>query len=817
MWKNYLKIAFRNLFKEKLNSFINLFNLSVAITVVLLIFLFVKDEWSFDHFHSKSDRIYRNWVKEHYQGEVFFNTVTPFILGEELKENLPEVESVVQYLTQTNVVRKGTFKDQETIHLATPSLLEVFDFSLLKGEPDQVLDSPNKVVLSPEIAQKYFGDADPTGESLDLQLGGEWRQFQVSGIIKPAPQHSSIQYDMLIAFENVKQLFRPGALVSWTTVYPETYVLLRPGTDLASLSAKTASLIDSKVTESYAPGEYIVGYQPLTDIHLNNEIPVGIVAVSDWRYPYILGAIGLLILLLAGINYVSLSVGQSLTRAREVGVRKVNGANRMQLMVQFWSETIFLTVLAVFIGFMLTNVVLPYFNQLAGKSLVLEIDFSIFLFIVLLTIVLGLAAGLYPALVLSGFSPLKTLYGKVNKLGTSKHFLLRTLVGFQFVLSVGLIICTYIMQEQMQYLQNKNLGFDKDQLISIPYLATPTAEKGLISLYKEGYKKGQLLQNELADEREVLGFAISSHTFGTPGWVQVGYTDEAIDKYRGFYLLATDYNFLPVMEVGMKQGRHFSEETATDIQGGVIVNETMAKTFGWEDYLDTPLPPPFEGFRLIGITEDFNFSSLREEVQPLLMTLDPLAIIGLMSDMNYGDLPLPKYTLKLEGGNIPYTLGKIEQAWRKLAPDQPFQFSFIDEAINAQYRSEQSLSSILSFATLLAIVIAALGLFGIASITAARRTKEIGIRKVLGASVLDIVLMLNRHLTGLVVVATLIAAPLSWLIMRSWLKDFAFQVGINPITFVIAGLLALAIAWVAVSFQAFRAGMASPVDSLRSE
>jgi len=817
MFKNYLKLTIRHLFREKLYSVINIVGLSLGAAVAILLFLFVKNEWSYDTFHADHEQLYRVWVREYVEGEEYFNTRTPFILGTELADNFPEVEKLVQFFNGNNLVRQGTFLEQEPTLVASPSFLEVFNFPLKAGLPAAALDEPTDVVLTEEMAMKYFGEAAPIGETIDIQMGGDWQQFQVSGIIEAPPPNSSIDYHILLPLALVDQLVSQRAQTSWTIVLSSTYVRLKEGTDPAALRAKVERHLLPLVPEGYGPGEYQVGFQPLADIHLNNGFPPAYAAVSDWRYPYIMGVIGLLVLLLAGINYVTLAVGRSVARAKEVGVRKVTGATRAQLMRQFWSEALLVAAFSVSIGVLLAELALPAFNQLADQRLVIEYNASTGLILAGLVLLIGLVAGAYPALVLSGFSPIRTLRGTVSKLGRDKHLVLRGLVGAQFVLSVGLIICTLVIREQMQYLQNKNLGYHESQQLILPYNDRPSNEKGLRDIYQEGVQKAELLEQELAGVKGVVSLTASSHTFGTPGWTQVDYRDPATNQVREFSLLGMDEQFIPNMDIQLTAGRNFSRDIGTDAEKGVIINETFARRFGWEPYIDQPLPPPFDGYRLVGITEDFNYASLHTAVEPLMMVMDFFPIIRIISNVSYGDMPSPKITIRLDSEDLSGTVQQIKEAWADVAPNQPFNFDFVDDALQAQYQSEQRLRKIVSAATLLAILIAALGLFGIATLTTARRTKEIGVRKVFGATELDIVLLLNRSFTWLVLGATLLAAPLSWYLMQQWLSDFEYQAGISPLLIAAAGVTALLIAWLAVSYQSFRAARRNPVEALRYE
>ncbi len=813
MIRNYITTALRNLRKGRIYSFINLAGLSIGTAVFILLALFVRDEWTFDKFHQNTDRIYRAWVKEHYQGELFFNTVTPYILGQELRDNFPEIEQVARYTTMSSQVKKGNFSEAELVHVVEPQFLKVFDFPLIRGKIDQALDGVHQVVITEEMGQKYFGDPYPIGQTMTIQMGGEWTEFKVSGVIEKAPSNSSIQYSLLIPFENTKTFMSEQGRASWTNVNVETYLMLNESISSKEMAAKVAPFVDEKVAKSYKPGEYIVGFQPLTDIHLNNDYPLGFVQVSDSRYPYILGGVALLILALACINFTTLAVGRSVTRAKEVGVRKATGATRQQLMMQFWSEAIVTAGIAVVIGILIAEAALPFFNSLADKQLAIAFSPQMVMAGLGLILLTGLLSGLYPALVLSGFSPIQTLRGAISKMGNDKHVVLRGLVGFQFVLSILLIICTMVMVQQMRFLQNKNLGYDQDQVVVVPYNRSGV---GLIQLAEEGQQVTDRLRNELSGKPGFMDVARSVHQFGTAGWLSIGYTEEATDQFRSFFLNGMDGHFLGLMDIQLKAGRPFSKEMGAD-SNAVVINEAYAQAFGLENPVGQPLQKPFESFTVIGMAPDFNFESLHNEVQPLCMAIDPVGLLQIASDASSEDGLNPKISVKISGENIPAALSTLRLAWQKVAPEQPFSYTFLDENIGRQYQAESRLSQIISIATGLAIFIACLGLFGIATLTIAQRLKEIGVRKVLGASTGDIVFLLNKNFTVMVLIATVVALPLAWYAMSSWLDDFAYRISVSPWMMGLGGVVALLLTWVTVGWQTFRAAMGNPVKSLRSE
>ena len=812
MLKNYFKIAWRNLVKDKLFSFINLTGLSIGTAVVILIMLFVKNEWSYDQFHTHSDRIYRTWVKEHFKDQLIFNTVTPLMLGSELTNNFPEIQAATRYMNANSLVKRASFVEEEVVHYVDPDFFKIFEFSLIKGKKDKVLSNLHQAVITEEIGQKYFGDITPVGQTLSMQVGGEWTDFLISGIIEEAPNNSSIQYQILIPFESIIALSGSNANECWTCVYGETYVLIDPKSNVEDLAAKIAPFIDEKVKEDYSAGKYIIGLQALNDIHLNNDIPVGVVPVSDARYPYILASVALLILLLACINFMTLSVGRSMRRAKEVGVRKVTGATKWQLRTQFWSEAILTAMIALVLGVLLARIFLPFFNVLADKQMVLDINLSNLSFFIGLALLIGILSGIYPSLVLSRFSPIQAIKGVLVSSGNDRHLVLKWLVGFQFVLSVFLIICTFGMQKQMHYLQNKNLGFSGEQTIVVPFVSSG---QRLSDTWQSALQVQERLKNELLGKgvREVL---TSSHTFGTQGWLQVGYTDKETNKFRQFNTQQIDFDYLDAMQIELTDGRNFLKESGTD-KKAAIINESFAKAWQLDNPVGAYLPKPFMDYQIIGVAKDFHFGSLHTPIDPLVMVTDFIPLFQAAPDLNWLDTPDPKFSFKVDGENLTATLGNIQRAWKNATTEKAFNYTFLDENIKRQYLSETKLSQIFNLATILAILIACLGLFGIATLAIANRAKEIGIRKILGASTLNIVFLLNKNFTILVIAATIIATPIARYFMNQWLEDFAYRTDIQWWVFLLAGLSAVGIAFLTVSFQSLKAAITNPVNSIKSE
>ena len=810
MIRNYLTVAIRNLRRGRIYSAINLLGLAIGTAACLLIILFVMDEYSFDRFHDRADDIYRVWVKEHYQGDIFFNTVTPFVLGRTLRDNVPDLEDVMRYLTINSNARQASLTDQETVHLAEPNFFYFFDFEVLHGSKANFLNEPHSVVLTESASKKYFGTGVPLGKSLALQIGGEWTDFEVTGIVVDPPANASHQFNIVIPYENVKTFTSEGGRNSWTVVFPETYVMLGADTDLVALQEKITSLVDEKVADIYQPGEYEVGLQPLVDIHLNAEMPQGVVTVSDRKYPQILSLIALLILILACINFTSLAIGRSVTRAKEVAMRKVSGAGRQQVMMQFWTESIMTAFFAMLVGVLLTTVLLPSFNLLTGKSLVLTFSMKYLVVVLGLAGITGLIAGFYPSLILSRLTPLSALNSQAkNK--TSKHSILRWLVGTQYFLSIILIVATLVMQDQIQFLQNKNLGFDQEQIVVVPY---QVSGQRLSQMWTEVQRIETRLRSDLNGRSDIKDIVTSSHTIGTPGWMQLGFNDQEADRFRHFMAQQISANYLSVMDIDVKEGRGFLNEEGSD-RKAAIINEAMVREFQIEDPIGKTLPGPFSEYQIVGLTDDFQYASLHNLVEPLVMVKDYIPLFQAAPDMVSRDGPNPKFSFKVHSSDMASTLNALRSSWMEVTPNVPFNYTFLDDNINQQYLTEARLGKIVGLSTVLAMIIAGLGLFAIALLTTVQRKKEIGVRKVLGASTWNIVLLLSKHFSLIVVVSSILAIPVGWWIMSKWLDDFAYGITLGPSIFILAALVAIILAWVSVGTQTVLAAQRNPVESIR--
>jgi len=816
MLRNYFKTAIRSLWHTKLHAAINVFGLSVGVLCCTLIALFVKDEWTFDTFHEKAGRIFRVWVREDWgPNQQFTNTVTPFPLGPALRDNFQEVEQQVRINKIGTQVKVGDHHFSEFLTFGGQNFFDVFDFNISMGNRE-VLKSANTIVINAFTAHKYFGTDSPIGKIISIQLGEGFEDFVVGAVVTNLPHNSSIRFALLISDLNYQKLYSAELINNdWFDVTPETYMLLREGVDPKVLERKFPSvLITAMGKEDYEKSKYTAGLQPITSIHLGTDLPVGIADVSDPKYSYILSAIALLVLVVACINFVTLAVGRSAQRAKEVGIRKVAGAYRQQLMLQFTGEAIILTAMAIVLGVAMSVIALPLFNDLSGKGLTMRPDFFLFATACALLIVIGIMAGSYPAFVLSGIRPIATLKGYVGT-GNSKQGLRKVLVGVQLVLSIFLISSTLIMRRQLDFLRHKNLGFDKEQLLVVPVIAPRGAR--LVDRIISGFERAEIFKTELARIADIASVGGSSYDFGTGDWTNVGYTDDQ-GNYRTFNVNFVDDDYIPTLRMELISGRNFSDAVPGDAKRAVIINEAFAKEYEWTDPIGKILPgKKFPGHEVIGVVKDFNYESLYRKVAPLMLTMNPMVPLAGAENVNMGFPPIPKLMIRLKAGSAMEALEKIEAVWQKLTGGEEFSFTFVDEALDRQYRTDQNLGRIVTIATSLALLMGGLGLYALATLAMQNRTKEISIRKVLGATEKSLLALLYSDYLFLVSVSLVLSIPLTWYLMREWLQSFEYRIAVGWEAFALSGVLSLIIMALAVGHQAIKIAWSRPAETLKYE
>lgn len=816
MTRNNFKIAARVLWQQKTNTALNISSIAIGLACFLMISLYLRQETSFDAFHENGDRIYRVWAKEDYgEGQVFFYSNSAQPLAPALEANIPEVENTVQYDFSSFLVGEGEGRLNERIAVASPNFFDVFSFSIVRGNQVKPLVTDDAIVLSERYAVKYFGKDEPIGKTLMLQIGDQQRAYTVSAVMENSPKNSGFQFDMMVSNARKELFYSRGALTAWFNIAAETYVLLKEGTSAAAVEAKFPAMIKTVLGDEVAEGEYQLGMQSLASIHLDTTIPVGILPVGNPKYVYVLGTIGLLVLIMACVNYTTLSTGQSIKRAKEVGVRKVVGANRNGLMWHFLSESILISGLAMAVGVLISYLLMPIFNSLAETQLVMPFDLSSIGLYVLIAFSVGLFTGIYPAFVLSKLKLISVLRGG-GQSGVGGSWFRKSLVVFQLLLTVFLITGTLIMQKQMNFLQNSDLGYDREAIVSVNLYGSPDA-RGMVARINSAFENAKLLKAELALNPQVDDIGVGNHVFGTAGWTVGGFEDKQ-GQFKQFTLLVTDPYYLSSFNIDIVEGRDFDSALEVDKREGIILNQAAADYFGLEEPLGKKLPgDDFGNHIIIGVTENFNFESLRTEVGPLVIVQNADLIMQGISDISVDSNPLPKLVFKYKGNYLGEVQNILDEAWSKTFQNEELQFDFVDERLRLQYQSEARVNKIVSIATVISILIAAFGLLGLTILVVNTRVKEIGIRKVLGASPSKIFMLLLRTFSMQLILAILLSVPLTYFLMSDWLDDFAYKVSISVREFGLSGVLAVFITLVVISYHAIKASRSNPIKAIRSD
>jgi putative ABC transport system permease protein len=793
MFRNCFKVTLRNLLKYKTYSVINILGLTLGLFSSIVIVLFVRDELRYDTFHRNADRIYRVVTEAQNAGGTFSQlakVAAPW--GPMLERELPEVEAFVRFRSvRRTLLQNGdnTFLESGGLY-ADPQVFEIFSFEFFDGDPATALTRPDGIVLTESLARKLFGEQPALGEQVTL----DGRQnFIVNAVLADVPKNSHFHFDFLLPYE-VHARTHSEWQTNWGMFNYHVYVLLAPGADARAIENKIAGLLAKHVNAEWA-GEFRPHLQSLTTIHLRSNLSGEFQANGNIAHVYILSTIAALVLLVACINFMNLATARASTRAKEVGIRKVIGAGRRHLIVQFIGEAWLISFIALLAGLGLVELSLPFFNEMLNKDLALDLLREPDLLGILVAVVFftGIVAGSYPAFFLSQFLPAKILKGEdvVSARGVK---LRRTLVVAQFAASAILLVSAFTIYRQLQFVTERNPGFNREQVIAIPI------DDRNLRWDLEGVRA------RLANTPGVIDAAITSGELTEGDWaVSVGYEGPAGKVEETFRMLSVTHNFADLMEIGIVSGRNFSPSYPTDAERAVVVNEKAAVLLGGFSAVgkSVALEEYSRECQIVGVVRDFNFRSLREEIGPMILFVAP-------EKYNY-------FYVRLQAGNPANAIAKLKASWQALSPTFPFTFTFLDEQLERLYGGEQRLGKTVGYFTALAMVVACIGLFGLTSFAAARRKKEIGIRKVLGASVPEIMAMLSKELSGLVILANLIAWPLAWLAMNIWLQDFAYRVEIGWWTFALAGGLALFVATLTVSAQAMRAALANPVDSLRYE
>jgi len=790
MLKNYFKIAWRNLIKNKAHSFINIAGLSAGLACSLLIFLWVQNELDIDAFHKNRERLFKVYEREYYKDHIDGNYDTPGPLAEELKRKIPEVEDAV--MMQDENKQKTLQAGDKILKVegtgASAGLFSIFSYPLLQGTPATALSSTDNIAISEKTADVFFGSPDKAMNKI-IRFDNR-RDFKVTAVYENLPASASRTFDYVISWAALLQ-DRPW-LKEWTNSGPLTYVLLRPGANPEAVDEKLVSFRNLYIHDSSAAYHVKLGLQKFDEVYLHNHFENGNISGGRLEYVHLFSIIAIFILLIACINFMNLATARSVKRAKEVGVRKVIGAVRFGLIKQFISESLLLTAIAVVIALLLMIVLLPLFNDVTQRQMQLPFNqLSFWLNILVITMVTGLVSGSYPALYLSSFNPVKVLKGTA-KLSTGAIWFRKGLVVFQFVLSLMLIIGTIVVSKQVSFIQNRNLGYDKKNLVYIPL------EGELINKYAT-------FKNEALQIPGIKNISfISDNPVNLDQWTNgVDWEGRSPNTMISFQHPDVGYDFAKTMKLQVVDGRDFSKDFQAD-NDGYLLNETAVKDISYKNPVGRFITVNGRRGKIIGVLKDFNFRSLHEPIKPMIMQFD--------EKENYGHL-----LFRIKPGQTKETLANLEKLYKQINPKFPFTYSFTSEEYQKLYRNEQVIGKLSNVFAFLAIFISCLGLLGLVMFTAEQRTKEIGVRKVLGASVSSIIQLLSTDLLKLVLIAILIASPAAWWAMSTWLNNYAYKINISLWMFLLAGSLAVFIAIFTVSFQAIKAAIANPVKSLRTE
>lgn len=809
MIRNYFKIAWRNLMKYRFISFINLFGLTVGLTCCLLIATYILNELSYDRYNTNADNIYR--VTRSFnndQGVVSLNlsTVSP-PFGYYFPTDFPEIKKMTRLLDNgiTPLRYKEKLINEQHVYFADENLFDVFTVKVMKGNPKTALADPYSVMLSEANAKKYFGEEDPMNKTIRCN-----NQFdlKVTGVYKTFPANSHIHPEMMVSFNTLKDTLVYGAenlRTNWGNNSFFTYLLLPDHYDIKNMESRFPSFIDKHMAGQEYIGKQASKYtkislQKLTDIHLYSHTDYEAEPNGDIDRVYIFAAIALFILLIACINYMNLSTARSALRAKEIGIRKVVGAERKELIFQFLSESVIVTVIAGILAIVFLWLTLPWLNKVSGQELSMNVllQWQVLVPVLLAPVAVGLISGIYPAMFMSSFRPIQTLKG-IFKVGGRSVSFRKVLVVTQFSISIILIITTVVVFQQLHYMQQKSLGFDKEQIAVIPY---NSALNDKFEAFRNDLLANSNIKNASRSSRIPTGRLLDAQDAFTMSG------DSLQQSSTDIKLVAVDYDFIPTYGIKMAAGRNFSRDYGTDT-AGFIINESAVKALGWKSSQDAVGRDFKYGNimgHIIGVTKDFHFENMHQTIVPLVFEMFPPRI----SFFN-------NLSVKFSGTSATAALEHLEATWKKFLPEIPYEYTFLDDNFNKLYESEQRQGTIFTSFACIAIFIACLGLFGLSAFTITQRIKEIGVRKVLGANVGSIVALLSKDFLKLVLIAALIAFPIAWYSMHSWLKDFAYRIDIQWWVFVLAAIAALLVALLTVSYQAIKAALANPVKSLRTE
>jgi putative ABC transport system permease protein len=808
---NFIKVAVRSLLRNRVFTAINVISLALGVTASILLVLYIQNELTYNRHYEQADDLYR--VLQRYDresGNVAYSWTISTMFAKTVRDQIPGIASMTQVDGANSLFRIGDKMVTPDVLAAEPSFFKTFRMELLEGDPSTALDGLHSIIVTKSFAEKHLPDGSPIGKMIEMQVASTFQPFEIRGVIEDQPPNTTLPFEVIVPYELFYAMQRKSYTEDWGMSWSYTYVRLNPDADPKAVEDRIFKYLDELGVTRLEEGETRSWrLQPVTEIHISIDNPESYPTEVDSTAIIVLSLIAGVILFIASINFTTLSIGRSTTRALEVGMRKVMGASRSPLVLQFWTETAALSLLALVFGLLITELTLPTFNQLAGRELSLAFTPVMLLSMLCIWLLLVFVAGSYPALVMSGFTPARAFKGELRVGG--KSLLRRTLVLIQFSLSICLVAVTLVMQQQLEYIQNSNLGFNGDQILELSANNRDDTGERIAERLK-------VVLGRDVDFKAISGTAASMRR----PWFEFSWEEPDGRSWNKIFGNTVMPGYLDAMGIDLIAGRGFTEGDERDHRGlTVIINEAMAEYMGWEDPIGQVLPGNFRTpVEVIGVIPDFHFTSLHEEIRPLMLMGSIMGMMGHEGGMGmrvFSYYTVQNILVRISPANTARALNKLEGAWNMVAPDHPFNPRFLDESIESLYREDKRWNTIVRFSSIVAMIIAALGLFGLSTLEVEQRRKEIGIRKVMGATVTGIVVLISRSITILVLGASIVALPIAVLLSNRWLENFAYRISVNPHMLALALLAGLHVSWLTVGGLAWYAAIQNPVNSLRHE
>lgn len=817
MWINYLKVGFRNLLKHRSYTLINLIGLTVGVAVTTLLFFYVQFQVSFDSFHLDQTNLYRVLrVQNGDQGEFRFPSL-PLVLGTVIEENLADRVDYTNFVPNNFLVKRANGDGfNQSVTLVSSDFFEMFGYQILQGTYPKSREEKAGIVLSESAATRFFGKENPIGQELQIRLTDELINFEVIGLIEDAPGNSSLSYEILMHDANLETLFTDQMRSHWYMSFGDGYARLKNGMTPKQFDQVTKDFVLRNFQDPQEAANYGFGLQELSDMHLNVEVPTGIASVINPRILWILSGVAVLIILIACINFTTMAIGNSASRSKEVGVRKTMGAGFGQLFGQFMAESVILTAISMSLGLVMAYLCLPLFNSLMQTQMEINFDVSQLLVLLGLGLFIAVVAGSYPSIFLASFRPVQVLKSNLS-LRFGKQNLRMSMLALQFFISTLLVTCTLVMVKQMNTVEYFDLGSAKTDIIQVQ--VPPPAAQGLEDQIQKSFDYAQPFKNELRKLPEVVSTTIATAMYGDNSWFSVGFRSPDEEEGMDFHMNIVDEDYVEFFGLNVLEGRNFSGNNPSDFTNGFLLNESMKKLLGWEEAFGKSLVSerPFGENRAVGVLKDFHYESLFQQIEPAILVMKPANFFQGFRNLTMDDQMTAKVYIKVNTENKQALIQRLEGIWKDLYGSDPFDYSFIEDEIAREYVQANSLSSLVTLASIVALIIAGMGLFAMASLAITSRLKEIGIRRVMGATTQEISLLFNRQFLKVTLIGVLTSIPASYYLMQIWLEDFAVKVPLGAGVFLLALLVGMIFSILIVSLETIKATWINPTKLLRSE